>query len=183
MMKAILNELTDPEPFVLSEVADPVPGPDQALVRVAAVSLNRGEVRRVTQVQNKYIPGWDLAGTVEEPASDGTGPKAGARVVGLLSTGAWAERVAVSTQALAVLLDAVSFSQAATLPVARPAALYVCGAPKNWSASECSSPAHPAGLAFLRPVSPPFGAEVVGITHHRVSKALCSEPAPCRSSS
>jgi len=45
-------------------------------------------------------------------------------VVGMLGEGAWAERVAVPTHALAELPDKVTFSQAATFPVAGPTALY-----------------------------------------------------------
>ncbi len=69
------------------------------------------------------VTGWDLAGVVSAPAADGTGPPAGARVVGLLLTGAWAELAAVSTEQLAELPEAVSFEQAATLPVAGLTAL------------------------------------------------------------
>src|SRR5207247_11345890 len=53
-----------------------------------------------------------------------SGPRVGARVVGLLPEGAWAERVAVPTHALAALPDKVTFAQAATLPVAGLTALY-----------------------------------------------------------
>jgi NADPH:quinone reductase-like Zn-dependent oxidoreductase len=45
-------------------------------------------------------------------------------VVGLIGEGAWAERVAVPTHALAELPDKVTFSQAATFPVAGLTALY-----------------------------------------------------------
>jgi NADPH:quinone reductase-like Zn-dependent oxidoreductase len=64
------------------------------------------------------IAGWDLAGTVSSAASDGSGPAAGARVVGLKDVGAWAERVAVSTEMLAELPGELSFTAASTLPVA-----------------------------------------------------------------
>src|SRR2546427_6389920 len=69
-------------------------------------------------------PGWDLAGEVERAATNGSGPRSGARVVGLLGEGAWAERVAVPTHALAELPDKVTFSQAATFPVAGLTALH-----------------------------------------------------------
>ena len=101
------------------------PLPSQALVRVKAISLNLGEVRRaLTIAEAGWRPGWDLAGVVEQPAVDRSGPPAGSRVVGFLPAGAWAEAVAVPTNALAQLPDNVSFAQAATLPVAGLTALY-----------------------------------------------------------
>ena len=69
-------------------------------------------------------PGWDFAGTVERAAADGSGPKEGARVVGMLSSGAWGELIAAPTRALAVLPDSVTFAVASTLPVAGLTALY-----------------------------------------------------------
>ncbi len=96
----------------------PKPASNEALVRVAAVSLNRGEVRRSLTADAGWQPGWDLAGTIETPAADGSGPLPGTRVVGFVRSGAWGELVAVPTNAIAVLPDSVSFAQAATLPVA-----------------------------------------------------------------
>lgn len=101
------------------------PLPSEAVVRVKAISLNLGEVRQaLTTAEAGWRPGWDLAGVVEQPAADRSGPPAGARVVGFLSDGAWAEMAAVPTNAMAQLPDSVSFAQAATLPVAGLTALY-----------------------------------------------------------
>jgi NADPH:quinone reductase-like Zn-dependent oxidoreductase len=105
-------------------VADPTPDRGEAVVRVRAISLNRGEVRRSTMAPAGWRPGWDLAGVVDRAAADGSGPAAGTRVVGLLGEGAWAERVAVPAHALAALPDKVTFSQAATFPVAGLTALH-----------------------------------------------------------
>src|SRR5207302_7521683 len=69
-------------------------------------------------------PGWDLAGIVENEAADGSGPRTGSRVVGMLNPGAWAEVVAVPTSILAEIPESVSFAQAATLPVAGLTALW-----------------------------------------------------------
>jgi NADPH:quinone reductase len=122
-----LAVVVDPEApgrLVVRQVPDPVPDRDEAIVRVRAISLNRGEVRRSGMAPAGWRPGWDLAGDVERAAADGSGPSAGTRVAGLLSEGAWAQRVAVPTHALAAIPDAVTFAQAATFPVAGLTALY-----------------------------------------------------------
>jgi NADPH:quinone reductase-like Zn-dependent oxidoreductase len=122
--RAVVVDPEAPGRLVIRPVPEPAPDRGEAIVRVSALSLNRGEVRRSTMAPAGWRPGWDLAGTVERAAADGSGPRAGARVVGLLPEGAWAERVAVPTHALAELPDKVTFSQAATFPVAGLTALY-----------------------------------------------------------
>lgn len=121
-MRALVSHPDRPH-LELAEVTEPEPRSDHAVVSVKAISLNRGEVRRLERMAAGTIAGWDLAGTVSWPATDGSGPKAGARVVGLKDVGAWAEQVAVPTEALAELPDGISFEQAATLPVAGLTAL------------------------------------------------------------
>jgi NADPH2:quinone reductase len=100
------------------ELPEPDPHPDEAVVELRATSLNRGELRRLATREEGTVPGWDVAGVVARAAAGGTGPAEGARVVGMLNEGAWAERVAVPVGRLAELPDAVSFEDAATLPVA-----------------------------------------------------------------
>ena len=60
----------------------------------------------------------------ETAAADGSGPKPGTRVVGILPSGAWSERVNCRTHAVAALPDAVEDAAAATLPVAGLTALH-----------------------------------------------------------
>ena len=126
-MDQIKAVVVDPDvagKLTVKEVDGPSSKPNEAVVRVAAISLNRGEVRRAQTARLGTRIGWDIAGTIETQAADGSGPSAGQRVVGVLQTAAWAELVAVPSNALAVLPDTVSFSQAATLPVAGLTALY-----------------------------------------------------------
>jgi len=122
--RAVVVDPAAPGRLTIASVPDPTPDRSEAVVRVRAISLNRGEVRRAGMAAAGWRPGWDLAGEVERAAADGSGPRAGARVVGMLGEAAWAERVAVPTHALAELPEKVSFSQAATLPVAGLTALY-----------------------------------------------------------
>ncbi len=123
-IRAIAVDPEAPAHLTLRSVAEPSPGAAEAIIRVRAISLNRGEVRGAQNAQSGARPGWDLAGVVEQAAADGSGPQAGQRVVGLLRTGAWAEVVAVPTANLTALPENVSFAGASTLPVAGLTALY-----------------------------------------------------------
>ena len=123
-MRAVVVDPDSPARLALAEVEEPSPTPSELLVRVEAVSLNRGEVRRAESAESGFRPGWDLAGTVERPAASGSGPREGARVVGFLPSSAWAELAAVPTDSVAELPEGVSFEEAATLPVAGLTVLY-----------------------------------------------------------
>ncbi len=123
-IQAVLVDPDTPAHLSLGEKNELDPTPNEALVRVRAISLNRGEVKRAQGAKSGFNPGWDLAGTVEKAAIDGTGPPEGARVVGFLASGAWAELAAVPANSLAELAEGVSFEAAATLPVVGLTALY-----------------------------------------------------------
>lgn len=124
-IRAVVVDNEAPGRLAIKPVELRDPDRDEVRVRVAAISLNRGETRRALQMAEPgWRPGWDFAGTVERQAADGSGPQRGARVVGILPSGAWAERVNCRSHAVAVLPDAVGDAQAATLPVAGLTALH-----------------------------------------------------------
>src|SRR6516225_811667 len=124
-IRAVVVDPSVPGRLAIREVGLREPDRDEVDVRVTAISLNRGETRRALQVAEPgWRPGWDFAGIVERAAADGSGPGPGTRVVGILPSGAWAERVNCRSHAVAVLPDGVSDTQAATLPVAGLTALH-----------------------------------------------------------
>jgi NADPH2:quinone reductase len=122
-MLALTAAPSRPGGIELREVAEPLPRADQAVVAVDAVSLNQAEVKAVRAADDGTVLGWDVAGTVTQAAVDGSGPREGARVVGLASSG-WAQRTAVPTGYLAPIPDALAATAAATLPVAGLTALH-----------------------------------------------------------
>ena len=107
-MRALVASATPPH-VEIAEVPDPQPERDQALVAVQAFSLNRGETRTLSTLEPGTVIGWDVAGVVRAAAADGSGPPAGARVVGMMPPqgGGWAALAAVRTEILAELPDAV----------------------------------------------------------------------------
>jgi len=122
-MLAVVNTPEGPAPVELREVPEPQPTPNEALLEVRAFSLNRGELRLFQIRPEGWRPGQDISGVVVQPAAEGSGPKAGERVVALTDNAGWAERAALPAHRMAVLPDNVRFEDAAALPVAGLTAL------------------------------------------------------------
>jgi NADPH:quinone reductase len=124
-MRAVVTDPGATGSLVIAETPEPSPDSDEALVRVKAFSLNRGEVRRAATQAAGTMIGWDVVGVVERMAHNGSGPPKGTRVVGFSRrVRGWAERIAVPTTDVAEIPDDVSDADAATLPVAGLTALY-----------------------------------------------------------
>lgn len=176
VMRAIVVDPGASGRLSIREVEAPQPAPSETLVRVAAISLNRGEVRGVQQSAANSRIGWDFAGIVERPAADGSGHKAGTRVVGTLPTGAWAEQVAAPAAAVAPLPDTVSFAQAATLPIAGLTALYALeqGGPLLGRTILVTGASGGVGL-FACQLARRGGARVVGVVRTAAYEAAVRE--------
>lgn len=130
-MKAmILNEYGGPDNLEYAEVPDPVVGPSEVRVRVKAAGVNPVDWKLATGglddamvVKFPYISGWDVAGVVESVGVDSPEFAVGDEVFGYLRKdwvefGAYAELVTANVRLLAHKPAALSFEQAAGMPLA-----------------------------------------------------------------
>lgn len=108
---------------MIQDVPGPTPAPNEAVVELAASTVNRGELSLIQMRKAGWGPGQDVAGVVIAEAADGSGPPVGARVIGLAEEGAWSERVAVQAARLARVPDGIDLVAAAALPMAGLTAL------------------------------------------------------------
>ncbi|MFJ8331795.1 NADP-dependent oxidoreductase [Streptomyces sp. NPDC094437] len=116
-----------PETEALIDVDKPVPGPGQVLIAVRAAGVNpvdwkqRTGYRRPGESADRAFPavfGNEVSGVVERtgPGVDGFAP--GDAVFGRPLEGGYAQYALLSTDLIARKPDAVTFTDAATLPVA-----------------------------------------------------------------
>lgn len=172
-MRAVVVDPELPGRLAIKPVPVPQPKPSEALVRVSSFSLNLGEVRRTRSAEAGWRPGWDIAGTVEVAAPDGSGPPAGTRVVGLMSNGGWAEKAAVPTNALAPLPFGVEFGVASTLPVAGLTALYALEKAGSLLERKVLVTGASGGVGhFACQIGRQAGAWVIGLVRHESRQDL-----------
>lgn len=154
------------------EVPDPSQGTNELLLRVHAVSLNRGELRTVARAVDGFIPGWDVAGIVVSPAPTGVGPKEGQRVAALLPRGGWAELARVPAHHAAIVPRSVELDVAAALPVAALTVLRAFAVAGNLLAKRVLITAAAGGVGqFAIQLAALAGARVVAVS----SQALLHE--------
>jgi putative PIG3 family NAD(P)H quinone oxidoreductase len=123
-MRAIaITEPGGPDVLELASLPDPVPGPGEVLIEVAAAGVNRADI---LQRQGHYPPppgapdtlGLECSGVITAVGRDVTGWRVGDRVAALLDGGGYASlAVAPATQLLTVP-DHVDLVDAAGLPEA-----------------------------------------------------------------
>jgi NADPH:quinone reductase-like Zn-dependent oxidoreductase len=121
-MRALIVTPDAPGSLRLGPAPDPEPQPHQLLLAVRHISLNRGEVAFAGRRPAGTVHGYDAAGVVVRAAADGSGPAAGTRVAAF-GAGAWAQRMAVDSTAVAEVPDQVDLADAAALPMAGLTAL------------------------------------------------------------
>lgn len=121
-MKAVIAaESGGPEVLALGEVPDPVPGPGEVLVDVAATAVNRADL---LQRRGMYPPppgasdviGLECSGTVAEVGEGSERWAVGDQVCALLAGGGYAERVVVPAGQLMPLPPGLDLVTAAAVP-------------------------------------------------------------------
>lgn len=129
-MKAIrVNAFGGPEVLSLEKIADLVPGPGQALIKIEAAGVNPVDVYihggKYGQRPLPYTPGSDAAGTIEALGESVAGVTVGQRVytAGTL-TGAYAEKALCRPSQVQPLPERLSFAQGAAIHVPYYTAYY-----------------------------------------------------------
>ncbi|MGY0230190.1 NAD(P)H-quinone oxidoreductase [Longispora urticae] len=111
----------DPDVLTWAEVPDPVPGPGEVLIEVAASAVNRADL---LQRQGKYPapagspawPGLECSGRIIGLGAGVTGWHADDEVCALLGGGGYAERVVVDAGLVLPVPANVALADAAALP-------------------------------------------------------------------
>jgi putative PIG3 family NAD(P)H quinone oxidoreductase len=123
MRAAVLTDYGGPEVITVQDVADPTPGPDEILVRVASSAINRADTM---QRQGGYpdprgrggpeILGLEFAGTVAEVGSRVSAWTVGDHVMGVESGACNAELVTTHERQALPVPSNVPLADAAALP-------------------------------------------------------------------
>ena len=111
-----------PEALEVRETADPEPGPGQVRIRVRAAGLNFADVMAAQGLypdapKRPCVVGYEVAGVVDALGEGTEGLAAGQRVLALTHFGGHADVVCVPAVQVLPIPDAMSFEEAAAIPV------------------------------------------------------------------
>ena len=111
-----------PGALEVRETADPEPGPGQVRIRVRAAGLNFAEVMAAQGLypdapKPPCVVGYEVAGVVDALGERVQGLAAGQRVLAMTRFGGHADVVCVPAEQVLPIPDAMSFEEAAALPV------------------------------------------------------------------
>lgn len=122
MRAVVIEEYGGPEVLRVTDVPDPVPGPDEILVRVAHTAINRADtLQRMgaypdPQRRELEIPGLEYAGTVEAVGDRVTLWQTGDRVMGIEAGACYAERLVTHERQALPIPEHIELSDAAAIP-------------------------------------------------------------------
>jgi NADPH2:quinone reductase len=131
-MRAVrIDEFGGPEVLTPVEVADPVPGPGEVLVRIEAAGVNRADALTRAGTYHRarplpLVPGLEAAGTVAAVGEgvDHLAPGTPVMAMGAADPGFYAELAAVPAARVVPLPQGVDPRAAAALPIAWLSAWY-----------------------------------------------------------
>jgi NADPH2:quinone reductase len=118
-MKALLSRAVGgPDALEYADLADPVAGKGEVLIRVAACGVNYPdsliiEDKYQFKPARPFAPGGEIAGTVEALGEGVSGLKVGQRVLASTGFGGMAEKVACEARRVTPIPDAMPFEEAA----------------------------------------------------------------------
>jgi putative PIG3 family NAD(P)H quinone oxidoreductase len=121
MRAIVIRKPGGPEALEWAQVPDPVPGPGEVVIEVAASAVNRADVLQRQGFYNpppggSPYPGLEVSGWIAALGAGVTGPREGEEVCALLSGGGYAERVAVPAGQVLPVPKGISLVEAAGLP-------------------------------------------------------------------
>ncbi|CAA2143233.1 NADPH:quinone oxidoreductase family protein [Hyphomicrobium sp. ghe19] len=129
MKAALCKSLDGAKSLAVETLPDPVAGPGQAIVRVAAVGLNfadtlitRGKYQFKPELP--FSPGAEIAGVVESIGANDAGISPGQAVMAYVNWGGASEKVAVDADKLIPIPDGVAMTVAAGLSVTYGTAMH-----------------------------------------------------------
>ncbi|MCA0308450.1 MAG: NADP-dependent oxidoreductase [Actinobacteria bacterium] len=186
------NEFGGPDVMTVGEVPDPHIGPDTMLVKVVAAGINpvdykvrEGYLAGLIDTIFPAVPGWDVAGVVVRPGLDTPEFAAGDEVLAyaradVVHSGTLAELVAVPVRTATRKPAAVSFEDAAALPLTGLTALQSIRRSGLREGDTVLVHAAAGGVgAFATQLAVLAGARVVGTAgpaNHEFLRSLGAEP-------
>jgi len=183
MRAVVITRPGGPEVLELREVEEPLPGPEELLVRVRAASLNRADL---LQRRGLYpappgapaeIPGLEFAGQVEARGGQAGAFAPGDRVMGILGGGGQAERVVLHHRLCMPVPAGLGWAEAAAIPevfLTAYDALLIRGRLARGETALIQAAASGVGTAALQ-LAGAAGARAIGLARSAHKRRLLEE--------
>ncbi|MBL8776773.1 MAG: NAD(P)H-quinone oxidoreductase [Acidimicrobiales bacterium] len=164
MQAVVLESHGGPEVLTLREVPDPAPGPEEVLLEVVATALNRADLLQrmglypdPAPASGHEIPGMEFAGRVAEVGARCRSAQVGDEVMGIVTGGAYAERLVTHERQVLPVPASVPLADAAAIPEVWITA---------WDALVRQGGLRPGGVALVH-----AGASGVGTAAIQIARA------------